>query len=80
MGKIVIHIPQSIQIEYTLSQENLTHRILDTLNTLLLRKTQKRENKKNEWLGLFSDQPDLMDQVIEGTQHDRETDILRATS
>jgi len=57
MRSITIRIPQNIQIEYTLNHESITHRILDMLNTLLLRSTPKTENTKtentkDEWLGL----------------------------
>jgi len=64
MRSITIRIPQNIQIEYTLNHESITHRILDMLNTLLLR----------------SDQPELIDQITEEAMEARMRDVLRVAS
>ncbi len=37
MGNITIRIPQQVHIEYTLKNAGLTKRILDLLNTLIVR-------------------------------------------
>jgi len=37
MGSITIRIPQQVHIEYTLKNAGLTKRILDLLNTLIVR-------------------------------------------
>lgn len=78
MGDITIHVPQRIHIEYTLEYDNLTRHLLDILNTLILRHFPTRqEHTRNEVMGLFADQPDLLDQVTEQAMQARETDALR---
>lgn len=77
MGDITIHVPQRIHIEYTLEYDNLTRHLLDILNTLILRSLPPRQATSDELLGLFADQPELLDQVTEQAMHARETDALR---
>jgi hypothetical protein len=78
MGDIMIHVPQRIHIEYTLEYDNLTRHLLDILNTLILQRVPTRQaDPGNELLGLFADQPDLLDHVTEQAMQARETDALR---
>lgn len=77
MGDITIHVPQRIHIEYTLEYDNLTRHLLDILNTLILRSLPTRKDASNGFLGLFADQPDLLDQVMEQAMQARETNALR---
>jgi len=81
MGSITIYVPQTnIQIEYTLNHESITQRVLEMLNTLLLRNTPKSGNDKDELLGLFSDESELIDQIVDQAMQDRQTDVLQAVS
>lgn len=77
MGDITIHVPQRLHIEYTLDHASLTRQLLDMLNTLMLRSIPTRKDNHNDLLGLFADQPDLLDQVTEQAMHARETGALR---
>ena len=77
MGDITIHVPQRLHIEYTLDHERLTRQLLDMLNTLMLRSIPTHEDHGDGLLGLFADQPDLLDHVTEQAMHARETDALR---
>lgn len=77
MGDIMIHVPQRLHVEYTLEHESLTRQLLDMLNTLVLRSIPTPQDTNNGLLGLFADQPDLLDQVTEQAMHARETDALR---
>ena len=77
MGDITIHVPQHLHIEYTLDHDSLTRQLLDMLNTLMLRSIPTRQDTNDKLLGLFTDQPDLLDQVTEQAMYARETDALR---
>ncbi len=77
MGDILIHIPQHIHIEYTIDNGPLTKRLLDLLNTMMLRSESKKEDKDG-LLGLFSYQSELFDQITECALYARETDALRS--
>ena len=76
MGNITIHVPQRIHIEYTLDNGNITQRLLDMLNALMLR-SEPRPQEHDNLLGLFADQSELLDQITENALHARETDALR---
>ena len=75
----MIHVPQHIHIEYTLDHERLTRHLLDLLNALILRIIPTNESPDDELLGLFSDQPDLLDHVMEQAMQARETGALRVS-
>jgi len=60
MGNITIHIPQPIRIEYDIRNRLMTQRLLDLLNTLLLR-NEPEQQPPNRLLGLFEDQADDLD-------------------
>lgn len=72
----MIHVPQQIHIEYTVENGRLTQRVLDLLNAVMLR-NEPQPQEKDSLLGLFADQPDLLDQVTEAAMQSRETDPLR---
>lgn len=76
MGDITIHVPQNIHVKYTLDNGNMTHRLLDMLNTIVLRNETISE-EQDSLLGLFTDQSDLIDQITELAMQARETDPLR---
>ena len=80
MGDITIHVPQRIHIEYTLNNGSITRNLLEMLNALLLRSLPSREDNNDSLLGLFADQPDLLDQVTDLAMQARETDALRLPS
>ncbi|CAK8716284.1 hypothetical protein KKHLCK_05400 [Candidatus Electrothrix laxa] len=58
MGDITIRIPQKIHIEYTLKSKQMTKRILDLLNTLVLRdESPGRKAVDNSCQIMPSDEP-----------------------
>ncbi|MBD3326547.1 hypothetical protein GF339_18325 [candidate division KSB3 bacterium] len=73
MGDITIHVPQRIHIEYTLENEMVTRHLLDVLNAMLLQSLPTPEGQNDALLGLFADQPELLDQVTEQAMQARET-------
>ena len=78
MGDIMIHVPQHIQIEYTLDSAQLTQRVLDLLNMVILRQdTSSQSMNTDHLLGLFAEQADVVDQVVESAMQARETATLR---
>jgi hypothetical protein len=79
MGDILIHIPQQIHIEYTLENARLTKRVLDVLNGVIVRDevSGQQETDTDHLLGLFAEQADLLDQVVESAMQTRETATLR---
>ncbi len=78
MGDIMIHVPQHIQIEYTVDSAQLTQRVLDLLNRVILRNDASAQSGDTDHLlGLFADQADMVDQVVESAMQTRETATLR---
>ncbi|MCI5157428.1 MAG: hypothetical protein D3906_03135 [Candidatus Electrothrix sp. AUS1_2] len=79
MGNIKIHVPQHIQVEYTLDSAPLTQRVLELLNMLILRHntTSSQSANKDHLLGLFAEEADALDQVVESAMQTRETATLR---
>ncbi len=78
MGDIMIHVPQHIQIEYTLDSAQLTQRVLELLNTVILRSDAPTQSGDTDHLlGLFADHADMVDQVVESAMQTRETATLR---
>ena len=76
MGNFTIHVPQQIQIEYNVHNRIMTKRLLDLLNTLILR-IEPEFRQRDRLLGLFEDQADELDHVLELTMQARETAELR---
>lgn len=80
MGDIMIHVPQHIQVEYTLDSAQLTQRVLDLLNTVILRhNTSSQSANTDHLLGLFAEEADVLDQVVESAMQTRETATLRVS-
>jgi hypothetical protein len=80
MGDIMIHVPQHIQVEYTLDSAQLTQRVLDLLNTVILRHTTSSQSAGTDHLlGLFAEEADVLDQVVESAMQARETVALRVS-
>ena len=78
MGNIMIHVPQHIQVEYTLDNAQLTQHVLDLLNTVILRHEASAQLADTDHLlGLFTEQADVLDQVVESAMQARETATLR---
>ena len=79
MGNIKIHVPQHIQVEYTLDSAPLTQRVLELLNMLILRHntTSSQSANTDHLLGLFAEEADILDQVVESAMQTRETATLR---
>ena len=80
MGNIMIHVPQHIQVEYTLDSALLTQRVLELLNTVILRHdTSSQPENTDHLLGLFAEEADILDQVVESAMQTRETAALRVS-
>ncbi len=79
MGDIMIHIPQQIHVEYTLENARLTKRVLALLNAVIVRDdvSVQQEADSDHLLGLFADQADLLNQVVESAMQTRESATLR---
>lgn len=79
MGNIKIHVPQHIQVEYTLDSALLTRRVLELLNMLILQHntTSSQSANTDRLLGLFAEEADALDQVVESAMQTRETATLR---
>lgn len=74
MGQIMIHVPQDIQVEYTVANNLLTKQVLDLLNLVMLRSQNELPDNVT---GLFADQAELLDQIVESAMQQRETASLR---
>ncbi len=75
MGQIMIHVPQDIQVEYTVANNLLTKQVLDLLNLVMLR--SQNELPPDNVTGLFADQAELIDEIVEAAMQQRETAPLR---
>jgi len=76
MGDIRINIPQQIHVEYTIRNGFLTKNLLDLINTLMLQ-SKTVSDDQDDLLGLYSHQPELLDQITESIMESRETSSLR---
>lgn len=76
MGDILIHVPQNINIEYTLGNGPLTEHLIELLNIVLLG-NETETSEQDSLLGLFAGQADLLDEITESIMQTRETSSLR---
>lgn len=80
MGNIMIRVPQHIQVEYTLDSALLTQRVLELLNTVILQHNASSQPVNTDHLlGLFAEEADVLDQVVESAMQTRETAALRVS-
>ena len=74
MGTITIKIPKDINIEYKVESIEATENILEKLNEM---KMKPEPVELDKLLGLFADEPELVDHVTESVMQARENDPLR---
>ncbi|MCI5146708.1 MAG: hypothetical protein D3923_14585 [Candidatus Electrothrix sp. AR3] len=84
MGDITIRIPQKVHIEYTLKSAQLTRRILDILNAMIIRDdtSTKQEPDSDQFSDMSPERPRLGDLALKlfGADAGIELDLLRHTS
>ena len=73
MGTITITTPKEIRIQYVLNTEE-TEKLIQKLQEI---KVKPLTPAPDNLMGLFSDDVDLMDQIMEWTMKARENDTLR---
>lgn len=76
MGTITIKIPEDFELEYEISSKEETEKLLDKIKEI---ETHARRLKPDKLTGLFSEEPELIDQITASAMKSRETDPLRAS-
>lgn len=71
MGAITIRIPQDIEVEYKLEELKTVEQLLERLKQL------QPDVVENELVGLFADEFELVDNIIESAMQAREKYPLR---
>ena len=74
MGKVLITVPQKINFEYQISNIDVAQKLIQFID----RFTQQKDSE-NRILGLFEDDPELMDEITEMAMQNRENHPLRIT-
>ena len=75
MGEIIIKIPQNIHEEFELEDPKEIEQLIRSLKKN--KKEVKEKKKENLFLGLFADDPDLVDHITELAMQAREKHPLR---
>jgi hypothetical protein len=76
MGTITIKVPKDINLEYKVDSVEATENLLENLNEM---KMKSESVKLDKLLGLFADEAELIDNVIESAMKSRENDPLRVS-
>jgi len=76
MWTITIKIPKDINIEYKVESIEAAENILEKLNEM---KMKPEPVELDKLLGLFADEPELVDNVTESVMQARENDPLRVS-
>jgi hypothetical protein len=76
MGTITIKVPKDIDIEYKFDSVEATESLLEKLNEI---KMKSESVKLDKLLGLFANEVELIDNVIESAMKARENDPLRVS-
>ena len=76
MGTITIKVPKNINLEYKVDSVEATENLLEKLNEM---KMKSESVKLDKLLGLFADEAELIDNVIESAMKSRENDPLRVS-
>jgi len=76
MGTITIKVPKNINLEYKVDSVEATENLLENLNEM---KMKSESVKLDKLLGLFADEAELIDNVIETAMKSRENDSLRVS-
>jgi len=76
MGTITIKVPKDINLEYKIDSVEATENLLENLNEM---KMKSESVKLDKLLGLFADEAELIDNVIESAMKSRENDPLRVS-
>ncbi len=74
MGTLVIRIPEDINAECEVSNSKIVNNLLKILK---LKSEIPKPAKKDTLAGMFADDAELMDQVVEWAMQARERDPLR---
>jgi uncharacterized protein involved in tellurium resistance len=76
MGTITIKVPKDIDIEYKFDSVEATENLLEKLNEI---KMKSESVKLDKLLGLFANEVELIDNVIESAMKARENDPIRVS-
>ena len=74
MGTITIKVPKDIEAEYELDSMEQVEKLIQNLNGL---RVASLPLKSDSLMGLFAEEAELMDQLIESAMKSREQDPLR---
>ena len=72
MGTITIKVPQDIEVEYQVENLEIIENFIGKMNKL-----ETPEIKRNELLGLFETESDVITQITDSLMKDRENSSLR---